>query len=100
MPGRATASASGEELVKTVVAQAMSLGLEVRREYQVGRRIWGAVRRIDPFMGSGTTGAAALANGCPFLGNDLSPQAVAVTRQRLFGIAPAESIALNAAAGQ
>jgi hypothetical protein len=47
MPGRATASASGEELVKAVVAQAMSLGLEVRREYQVGRRIWGAVRRID-----------------------------------------------------
>ena len=30
-----------------VASLAISLGLEVRSEYQVGRRIWGAVRRID-----------------------------------------------------
>ena len=45
--GRGAAVASGQELAVQVVALAGSLGLEVRREYQVGRRIWGAVRRID-----------------------------------------------------
>ena len=30
-----------------VASLAIGLGLEVRSEYQVGRRIWGAVRRID-----------------------------------------------------
>ena len=55
---------------------------------------------IDPFMGSGTTGAAALANGCSFLGNDLAPQAVAVARQRLSGIGPGEPKALKAASSQ
>lgn len=39
--------ASGQELATAVASLAISLGLEVRREYQVGRRIWGAVRRID-----------------------------------------------------
>jgi hypothetical protein len=47
MAGRATAVESGDELVKIVAAQAMSLGLQVRQQFQVGRRIWGAVRRID-----------------------------------------------------
>src|SRR5690349_10935550 len=55
---------------------------------------------IDPFMGSGTTGAAALANGCSFLGNDLSPHAVAVARQRLSGVATGAPDGLNAASGQ
>ena len=47
MPGRAVAVASGQELARVVASLAISLGLEVRSEYQVGRRIWGAVRRID-----------------------------------------------------
>jgi hypothetical protein len=47
MPGRAVAVASGQELARVVASLAISLGLEVRAEYQVGRRIWGAVRRID-----------------------------------------------------
>ena len=47
MAGRATAVASGEELTRAVAALGASLGLEVRQQYQVGRRIWGAVRRID-----------------------------------------------------
>jgi hypothetical protein len=47
MPGRAVAVSSGQELARVVASLAISLGLEVRSEYQVGRRIWGAVRRID-----------------------------------------------------
>lgn len=47
MPGRATAVKSGDELVRAVVALADSLGLQARTQVRVGRRIWGAVRRID-----------------------------------------------------
>lgn len=47
MPGRATAVKSGDELVRAVVALADSLGLQPRTQVRVGRRIWGAVRRID-----------------------------------------------------
>jgi hypothetical protein len=47
MPGRATAVKTGDELVRSVAALAVSLGLQVRTQVRVGRRIWGAVRRID-----------------------------------------------------
>ena len=47
MPGRATAVISGDELVREVVALAGSLNLQARTQVRVGRRIWGAVRRID-----------------------------------------------------
>lgn len=47
MAGRAKAVKSGDELVKEVVALAQSLGLQVRTQVRVARRIWGAVRRID-----------------------------------------------------
>jgi site-specific DNA-methyltransferase (adenine-specific) len=38
---------------------------------------------IDPFMGSGPTGLAAINHGCRFAGNDLAAAAVDLTRQRL-----------------
>lgn len=47
MPGRARSTASGRELVSQVKTMAEGLGLAVRTEVQVGRRLWGAVRRID-----------------------------------------------------
>lgn len=47
MPGRARATTSGRDLVEQVKALAESLGLSVRTEVRVGRRLWGAVRRID-----------------------------------------------------
>lgn len=47
MPGRATAVFSGDELVRAVAQLATSLGLKVRTQVRVARRIWGAVRRID-----------------------------------------------------
>jgi len=38
---------------------------------------------IDPFMGSGSVGIAALRLGRRFLGNDLNPEAVRIAAQRL-----------------
>jgi hypothetical protein len=47
MPGRATAPSSGKDLEAAVETLAGTLGLEVRRQVRVGRRIWGAERIID-----------------------------------------------------
>jgi hypothetical protein len=47
MSGRGAAPASGDALELEVVALAARLGLEARRQVKVGRRIWGAERRID-----------------------------------------------------
>jgi hypothetical protein len=47
MPGLATAVTSGRVLEVQVAALAAGLGLEVRTQYKIGRRIWGAVRKID-----------------------------------------------------
>lgn len=47
MPGRATSTASGRDLVQQVLSIAERLGLTCRTEVRVGRRLWGAVRRID-----------------------------------------------------
>lgn len=47
MAGTATAVASGRQLVDAVAGLARHLGLETRQEFRVGRRIWGAERRID-----------------------------------------------------
>jgi site-specific DNA-methyltransferase (adenine-specific) len=38
---------------------------------------------VDPFMGSGSTGVAAVRNGRSFYGNDLCAEAVDITRARL-----------------
>jgi DNA modification methylase len=38
---------------------------------------------LDPFSGSGTTGVAARANGCAFVGVDLDAASHAIARQRL-----------------
>jgi len=47
MPGKASAVTSGRELQKKVIGIGQSLGLSVESEVKVGRRIWGAQRRID-----------------------------------------------------
>jgi len=38
---------TGDELVRDVAAMAAGLGLQVRTQVRVARRIWGAVRKID-----------------------------------------------------
>jgi hypothetical protein len=47
MSGRGTAPSGGDALEQQVAALAERLGLEVRRQVKVGRRLWGAERRID-----------------------------------------------------
>lgn len=43
---------------------------------------------IDPFMGSGSTGSAALKAGREFWGNDLSETSISTARSRLAGLRP------------
>ena len=50
MPGTATASQSGKALEDAVADLGRSLGLHVRTQVKVGRRLWGAVRNIDVVM--------------------------------------------------
>lgn len=47
MPGRSTAVSNGDDLVRQVIQLAEELGLQVRTQVRVGRRIWGAIRKID-----------------------------------------------------
>lgn len=50
MSGGGEAVASGDDLVKAVTALAVQLGLDAREQVRVGRRIWGAARRIDAVL--------------------------------------------------
>ena len=50
MPGKATAFESGKALEQAVSDLGASLGLTVRSQVKVGRRLWGAVRNIDVVM--------------------------------------------------
>jgi site-specific DNA-methyltransferase (adenine-specific) len=56
---------------------------------------------IDPFMGAGSVGVAAVTHGRMFLGNDLCKEAVDITRGRLRDLGAAELTtgALSAGAG-
>jgi hypothetical protein len=47
MSGRSAAPSGGDALELQVAALAERLGLEARRQVKVGRRLWGAERRID-----------------------------------------------------
>jgi hypothetical protein len=47
MSGRSAAPSGGDALELAVAALSERLGLEVRRQVKVGRRLWGAERRID-----------------------------------------------------
>lgn len=41
---------------------------------------------LDPFMGSGTTGVAALRRGCRFIGCEISGEYYAVAERRILGL--------------
>lgn len=47
---------------------------------------------IDPFMGSGSTGVAAITSGRHFMGNDLCAEAVDITRARLAELGAKEPL--------
>jgi len=50
MAGGAKAVSSGDELAKRVCELGKKLGLEVREQFKVARRLWGAERRIDVIL--------------------------------------------------
>jgi hypothetical protein len=56
LAGKATAVTSGGELRDKVAALGATLGLDVRVEVRVGRRLWGAVRHIDVVLTRKETG--------------------------------------------
>jgi hypothetical protein len=56
MAGGAKAVESGAELVKQVSELGHQLGLEVRQQYKVARRIWGSERKIDVILKDKKTG--------------------------------------------
>jgi hypothetical protein len=41
---------SGQDLERAVASLGQSLGLELRQQVRVGRRLWGAERRIDVIL--------------------------------------------------
>ena len=47
---------------------------------------------IDPFMGSGSSGVAAISNGRHFMGNDLCAEAIDITRARLLELGAKEPL--------
>lgn len=50
MSGRGRAVRSGRDLEDHVITIGVGLGLETQRQVRVGRRIWGAERRIDVIL--------------------------------------------------
>jgi len=58
MPGGANAVKTGDILAKKVVKLANELGLETREQYKLGRRLWGAGRRIDVVVKQSPSGKA------------------------------------------
>lgn len=62
----------------------------VRQSTQVGDLV------VDPFMGSGSVGVAAVRHGRNFAGADLLPNAVSVTEGRLLEAGASVSIGTNA----
>ena len=54
---------------------------------------------IDPFMGSGSTGVAAVRNGRNFAGNDLCTEAIEIARARLVELGAREAALERPASG-
>jgi hypothetical protein len=67
MAGGAKAVSSGDDLCKQVCALGTTLGLEVREQFKVARRIWGAERRIDVIL-KDTKTSKTLGVECKFQG--------------------------------
>lgn len=55
MAGRTAAVANGGDLEKQVVGLAGQLNLQARQQVKVGRRLWGAERKIDVVLTDPTT---------------------------------------------
>ena len=73
MPGKGKAVGSGIDLRDRVVAVARELGLDVRTEVRVARRLLGAVRQIDVIASDSTSGRS-LGMECKFQGTSGSAE--------------------------
>lgn len=73
MPGRAAAVQSGSDLESRVARAGAELGLAVERQVAVGRRIWGARRRIDVVLKHQET-RTSLGIECKFQGGSGSAE--------------------------
>lgn len=67
MAGRGVAVSNGDELVQEVARRASQLGLLVKKQVSVARRIWGAKRKVDLVLRDATTGKT-LGIECKFQG--------------------------------
>lgn len=67
MSGGSKAVTSGDELAKRVCELGTKLKLEVREQFKVARRVWGAERRIDVILKRQETGKT-LGVECKFQG--------------------------------
>lgn len=73
MPGKSTAVASGKDLQHQVAELGRALGLNSETEVEVGRRIWGARRRIDVVLKHPVT-RVSLGIECKFQGGSGSAE--------------------------
>jgi site-specific DNA-methyltransferase (adenine-specific) len=60
---------------------------------RIGCPLGGVV--IDPFSGSGTTGVAAVKQGCGFFGIDIDQSSIDLARSRILGALPFPAFALS-----
>ena len=67
MPGGQDAVTSGADMERAVAALARTLGLQVRTQVRVARRLWGAERRIDLVLNHDASGRS-LGIECKFQG--------------------------------
>ncbi len=67
MPGGQDAVTGGADLERAVAALARTLGLQVRTQVRVARRLWGAERRIDLVLNHDASGRS-LGIECKFQG--------------------------------
>lgn len=67
MAGGAKAVTGGDDLCKRVCELGKKLGLDVREQFKVARRIWGAERRIDVILKDPKT-SKTLGVECKFQG--------------------------------
>src|SRR4029077_4351395 len=67
MAGGAKAVTSGDDLAKQVCELGRKLGLEVREQFKVARRVWGAERKIDVILKDPKT-SKTLGVECKFQG--------------------------------
>jgi PD-(D/E)XK nuclease superfamily domain len=98
MAGGAKAVESGDDLVKQVRKLGEKLGLEVREQYKVARRVWGAERKIDVILKNLVNGKT-LGVECKFQGGGGSAEEKVPTTIQDISAWPIDGIVVFAGDG-